>query len=274
MNTVGRLPNQVLLITGSTGIAAACAEKALAEGAKVLFTTQTEESGRQLMERLASPGKEIAAEIAHLEEPASAENAVRACVQRYGRLDALFNVAGASGRPFGDGPLDQCTDQGWDMTLTHNLKTMFLVSRAALRQMLAQDPDANRLRGTILNMSSVVATSPSSLFATHAYAASKGAVLSLTRAMAAYYAPHGIRVNAIAPGLVRTPMSARAQHNPQILSYIKTKQPLTGHMLEAEAVAQAAIFLLSPEASAVTGEVLTVDGGWSISEGQYDPTTE
>jgi NAD(P)-dependent dehydrogenase (short-subunit alcohol dehydrogenase family) len=83
--------------------------------------------------------------------------------------------------------------------------------------------------------------------------------------MAAYYAPHRIRVNALAPGLVRTPMSARAQGDPEILQFVKHKQPLAGGMLEAGDVARAAWFLLSGESQQITGQILTVDGGWHLS---------
>jgi NAD(P)-dependent dehydrogenase (short-subunit alcohol dehydrogenase family) len=83
--------------------------------------------------------------------------------------------------------------------------------------------------------------------------------------MAAYYAPHRIRVNAIAPGLTRTPMSARAQQDPEILEFLKHKQPLAADLLDAGDIARAAWFLLSGESQQVTGQVLTVDAGWSVS---------
>jgi NAD(P)-dependent dehydrogenase (short-subunit alcohol dehydrogenase family) len=115
-------------------------------------------------------------------------------------------------------------------------------------------------------MASVTAYSPEPRhFATHAYAASKGAAIALTHAMASYYAPQIIRVNALAPGLVRTPMSRRAQDDPAIVSYMKSKQPLAGDLVEPEDVARAAVFLLSNESRTITGQVLAVDAGWSVS---------
>jgi NAD(P)-dependent dehydrogenase (short-subunit alcohol dehydrogenase family) len=132
--------------------------------------------------------------------------------------------------------------------------------------MLRQPVGENGMRGSILNMASVLAFSPEpEFFGTHAYAASKSAIIGLTRAMAAYYAPSKIRVNAVAPGLTRTPMSLRAQQNHDLLEFIKTKQPLSEDLIEAVDVARAAAFLLGDDARNITGEVMSVDAGWRIS---------
>ncbi len=169
---------------------------------------------------------------------------MQACVARYGQIDALFNVAGISGRRFGDGPLHECTVEGWEITLDTNVKSQFLMCRAVLNQLLAQGVGENGSRGSILRMASVLGFSPEAKhFATHAYAASKGAIIGLSKSMAAYYAPHKIRVNVIAPALIRTPMSARAQQNPVILDYMKIKQPLAEDLIDAAEVANAALFL-------------------------------
>jgi len=147
-----------------------------------------------------------------------------------------------------------------------NVKSVFLMLRAAVRRMLEQPVGESGLRGAILNMTSVLAFSPEpKFFATHAYAASKSAIIGLTRAMAAYYAPSKIRVNAVAPGLTRTPMSLRAQQNYDLLEFMKTKQPLSEDLIEADDVARAAVFLLSDDARNITGEVMSVDAGWRIS---------
>ena len=131
--------------------------------------------------------------------------------------------------------------------------------------MLEQEINEAGLRGTILNTSSVLTFSPEpKYFASHAYAASKGAIISLSKSMAAYYAPHKIRVNVIAPGLIRTPMSKRAQENPAILEFMKTKQPLVEDLIDAEEVAKAALFLLSNESRHITGDVMKIDAGWSV----------
>src|SRR5260370_40151264 len=120
--------------------------------------------------------------------------------------------------------------------------------------MLGQPRDANGQRRVILNMASgaPIAPSPRS-FDTHAYAISKGAVIAMTRVMAAYYAPHHIRVNAIAPALTRTRLTQRSQENPEILAYVRQRQPLAEGMIEADEIARASVFLLSHEWRMITG---------------------
>ena len=255
------LADKVLLITGSTGIAAASAVLATRAGAQVFIVSRTLDNARALAQRTGG-----AFSAGDLTDPRTADDAVIACVELYGRLDAVFNVAGISGRQFGDGPLHECSEEGWDTTLDANAKSMFLMCRAALKQMIAQPVATNGLRGTILNMASVLGFSPQAQhFATHAYAASKGAILAMSKAMAAYYAPQKVRVNVIAPSLVRTPMSARAQGDPKILELMKTKQPLAEGLIEAEDVARAALFLLGDDSRLITADTLTVDGGWGVS---------
>jgi NAD(P)-dependent dehydrogenase (short-subunit alcohol dehydrogenase family) len=179
-----------------------------------------------------------------------------------GGLDILYHVAGGSGRRHGDGPLHECTDEGWQYTLDVNLKSTFLTNRAAVRHFLDQ-----RQPGVILNMASVLALSPSPHhFDTCAYTASKGGVIALSRLAAARYAADGIRVNVIAPGLIDSPMAARAVGDPAILDFLRFKQPLKGGPGSTDDCADAAVFLCSDEASFITGAVLPVDGGWCVSE--------
>ena len=128
--------------------------------------------------------------------------------------------------------------------------------------------------GAILNMGSVLGYSPSpGFFTTHAYAAAKSAVIGFSRSIAAYYAKNNIRVNVIAPALIDTPMAERAINNPDILHFIQSKQPLDGGRAGIpEDVDGAAVFLLSKAARFITGQVLAVDGGWTVTEGQYQHT--
>jgi NAD(P)-dependent dehydrogenase (short-subunit alcohol dehydrogenase family) len=195
---------------------------------------------------------------ADLTQADEVEAAVCACVERHGRLDMAFNGMGISGRAYGDGPVDACSEQGWDVTLTTNLKSIFLCCKHEI-------PELRRTGGgSIVNLSSVTAlVGGDEDFATHAYAASKGGIVSLTRAMAVTYAHEGIRCNVICPGLTRTPMSARAQGDQRIRSRLRDLQPLAGDFLEPEDVAQAALYLAGPGSRYVTGTVLTVDAGWT-----------
>lgn len=260
------LQDQVWLITGATGIAAATARLAARAGAAVFVISNVEADCRALLDEIHAAGGRADFHVADLTVSEAVTAAVQSCLARQTRIDALFNVVGISGRRYGDGPIHECTVEGWDMTMTTNVKSTFLMCRAVVRQMLRQSLAPQGQRGAILNMASVLAVAPEPQhFATHAYAASKGAIISLTQAMAAYYAPHKIRVNAVAPALTRTPMSARAQADQDLLNYIKIKQPLSEGLLEAEDVARAALFLLSNEARYITGEVLTIDAGWRVS---------
>jgi NAD(P)-dependent dehydrogenase (short-subunit alcohol dehydrogenase family) len=250
-----------LILSGSTGIAAATARLAAAAGARLLIATAESDSGWEL-------AAETAAEcwIGDLARPEAAESVVALAVQKFGRVDALFNASGMSGRRFGDGPAHQVSDDGWELTVGHNLKAAFHMCRAAVARMLEQDVDAAGIRGSILNMGSVLAESPEPrFFAMHAYAAAKGGLASFSRSMASYYAPHKIRVNVIAPGVVRTPASARAVADSELSAFLPNKQPLTGDMVDAQDIARAALFLLGPDARSITGEILTVDGGWSVT---------
>ena len=261
-----RFEGRACLVTGSTGIAAAAAEALAAEGARVFITSRNPEHAEQLAAAITAVGGEAAWQAADLADETAVESVVEACVSAFGRLDCVYNVAGLSGRRFGDGPLDEMTFDGWQQTLANNATSQFLVCRAAVRRMLGQQPAANGQRGAILNMSSTIARHPAKRhFATHAYAASKGAIESFSLGIAAYYAPHGIRVNVIAPSLVATPMSERAQGDAEIMAYVAARQPLAKGALQPHDLVGAALFLLSDDALMITGQVLTVDAGWSVS---------
>lgn len=173
-----------------------------------------------------------------------------------GRLDALVCAHGISGRRLGDGPVDTCTEEAWDAVLDANLRTVFLYAKRAI-PLLRENGG-----GAIVTVASVLGLVGGDRdFATHAYAASKAGLVGLTRAMAVTYAPEGIRCNAVAPGLIETPMSTRAQSDPGIRARLPELQPLTGDFGTPEDVARACLYLAT--APFVTGAVLTVDGGWT-----------
>lgn len=263
----GRFADRVCLVTGSTGIAAAAAAGLAAEGGAVLVVSRDAVHARGLAEKIGASGGTAGWHACDLATEAGADGAIAACVARFGRLDACYDVAGISGRRHGDGPLHEMTVAGWEATMAGNATSTALVLRAAIRQLLAQDRHPDGQRGAILTMSSVLASSPSPAhFGTHAYTASKGAIEALSRAAAAHYAGDGIRVNVIAPALVATPMSERAQRDPDILAYLVSKQPLAGGPIDVEALTGTALYLLSDDARMVTGQVIAVDAGWSVTE--------
>lgn len=199
-------------------------------------------------------------------DPATSEEAVQLAVDTFGHLDGLYHVAGGSGRAQGDGPLHEMSDEGWQYTMDLNVGSVCRSNRAAIRQFLKQGSG-----GTILNMGSVLGWEPSPrYFASHAYAAAKSAIVGFSKSIAAYYAEHNVRVNVIAPALVETPMSKRAAGNEEIMAFVSSKQPLDGGRIgQPDDLDGAAVFLLSRHAKFITGQVLAVDGGWSVSEGQY-----
>jgi len=244
-------------VTGSSGIAAATA-RIWASQNSVFVVGIDEVECQSLVAGFASGGFAVA----DLRDESAVRTAISAGFQKFGRIDAVFNVAGISARRAGDGPLHECKTEAWDAVIDVNARGTFLVCREILAVWRK-----NAQTGVILNTGSVLARHPQPKhFATVAYAASKGAVEAMSLAAAAYYAPYGIRINVLAPGLVRTAMSARAQSDPQITHYISHKQPLSRDMLNPEDIAKTACFLLGPESSSITGQIITVDGGWTVSE--------
>lgn len=263
----GRFAARGILVTGSTGMGGAAALAMAAEGARVFVVGRDPVHLEALAAAADAEGNMITTHAADLRDEAAVDAAFGAFGRRFGRLDAVYGVAGISGRRFGDGALHEATLAGWDTVIATNATSQFLVARAAVRRMLEQSRDEAWGRGSILLMSTQLARHPAPrFFATHAYAASKGAIEALVRAAAATYAPEGIRVNAIAPSLVATPMSRRAQSDEAILGYLADKQPLAGGPIGADDVTPVALHLLSPEARMVTGQIVGVDGGWSVSE--------
>ncbi len=262
---MGRLRGRTIIVTGATGIAAASARRFAIEGAQVMVISRTEANCRTLVEDITANGGSADFVTADLTVAPAAEEALRNVIAKLGRVDGLFNVAGGSGRKLGDGPLHELTAEAYEATMRLNATTHVTVSAPVLRAMLTQSPDADGQRGAIVNMGSVLATRPvPELFATHAYATAKGAIAALTTTAAAYYAPRGIRINMVAPALTTSRMSERAAADDATQSFSKRKQPLSKGFIPAEDVADAAMYLLSSESRAITGQTITIDGGWSV----------
>ena len=253
----------VVIIGGTTGLGLSAAKAILGAGAKgVVVTGRAPENAAAALEIL---GENATAHVGDATAADHADLAIALAVERFGRCDGLYHVAGGSGRRMGDGPLHEVTDEGIDFTLDLNLQSLICSNRAAVRHFLKSGTG-----GSILNMGSVLGYSPSPrFFSTHVYAAAKSAIIGFTKSIAAYYAPNGIRANVIAPALVETPMAKRAAGDEEILAFIRTKQPLDGGRIGHPADLDAAVvYFLSDGSAFTTGQVLAVDGGWTVSEGQ------
>ena len=254
---------RIVIIGGTAGMGLSAALAFIEEGAKVVVVGLNSENSKSAASQLKENGVVLTADATQEE---TAIKAIQTCTEQLGGFDGLYHVAGGSGRKFGDGPLHEMTLEGWQYTLQLNLTSLMLSNRAAIQLFLRQ-----KQPGVILNMGSVLGFSPSpKYFTTHAYAAAKSAVIGFSKSIAAYYAPENIRVNVIAPALIETPMSQRAAKDETIVAFLKTKQPLDGGRVGLpEDTDGAATFLLSDHSRFITGQVISVDGGWSITEGQY-----
>lgn len=259
MSAMDRLKDKVCLITGAgSGIGRATALAFVSEGARVAVADidagAAAETVRQIEASGATQGRgEARAFLVDVTEPADCDDLATAVVATFGQIDVLFNNAGIAGI----GVLHETSVELWDRVMAVNVRGVFLVARAVLPHMIAAG------RGSVINMSSTIAEI--GLANRASYAASKGAVLSLTRQMQADYAPHGIRVNALLPGTIHTPFVdrylAESYDDPDVGLETLKKRQLTGDLGKPEDVAAAALFLASDESRFVLGSGLFVDGG-------------
>lgn len=253
----------IVIIGGTTGIGLSAAKAFIANGAKVIVVGRNADSAEAAKKELGKNAMALSADAAHEN---TAIQAIDICINNFGSFDGLYHVAGGSGRKMGDGPLHELTLDGWNKTMELNLTSLMLSNQAAVKRFIELNKG-----GTILNMGSVLGFSPSPKhFVTHAYAAAKAAIIGFTKSIASYYAQDNIRVNVIAPALVETPMAQRAAKDEIILSFVKTKQPLDGGRIGSpEDLDGLALYFMSDLSKFTTGQCVAVDGGWTISEGQY-----
>lgn len=255
-----RLKDKVCLITGAgSGIGRASALAFAAEGAIVVAADIDPASAQETVARILDSGTgpgdrspAIALEV-DVTDQTSTERMAADAMAAFGRIDVLFNNAGIAGV----GAVHETSLELWERVFAVNARGVFLVARAVVPHMMAAG------RGSIINMSSTIAEI--GLANRASYAASKGAVLSLTRQMQADYAPHGIRVNALLPGTIHTPFVDRylreSYEDPAAGLEIIKKRQLTGELGQPEDVAAAALFLASDESRFVLGSGLFIDGG-------------
>ena len=244
------LRDKVIFITGSaSGIGRECAIACLREGATVILADVDQVMARKTVEEIGGSAWAVECDVA---DRASTETAIAATLDRFGRIDGVHNNAGIA-TP--SKPLEDTSEAEWDRLFNVNLKSIFWSTRAAL-------PALKESRGTILNTASMVGLIGQSNHA--AYVATKGAIIALTKSMALDYAPFGVRVNAICPAGVWTPMLegwADEQPDPSgIRAYLDQIHPL-GYCPHGDVVGDAAVFLLSGYARFITGCILPVSGG-------------
>ena len=244
------LKDKVALITGGTsGIGRATAIALAAQGTKVVFTGRRVPEGEAVVREIEDAGGKAVFVPADVGRAEDADLMVRCTIEAYGRLDIAFNNSGTTGMPK---PLAEQTEADFDAVMIPNLKGVWLSMRAEIRQMLAQGQG-----GVIINNSSIYGKK--GIAGSSNYVASKHAVEGYTKAIAVELATTGIRVNAVAPGFIKTRLTDYPEH-PEAEKFMISQHaiPRIGHDWE---VAQAVLFLASDAAGFITGAILPVDGG-------------
>ena len=250
-----KLKDRVVNVTGAaSGIGAASAKLFAAEGAKLALVGQNEGGLKKVASEIKAKGGSAITITADVSSNAKARTGVERVIKRWGRIDVLLTAAGAST----GGTVDAIEEAAWDRTFAVNVKGTYLWIHYAIQPMIVAQS------GAIVTIGSQLAQSSPGKNA--AYVASKGAIASLTKTIAVDHAAQGIRVNALMPGVIDTPMPARSltrYADPEAMkAYWKQRHPM-GRIGQPEEVAQAALFLASDDSSFVTGHLLFVDGGWT-----------
>jgi NAD(P)-dependent dehydrogenase (short-subunit alcohol dehydrogenase family) len=264
----GRLEGKRVVIVGAgqtpgetIGNGRAAARLFAGEGAQVLCVDRIEARAAETVAQIEAEGGVAFAFAADIVDPADCEALVRAAVERWGHIDVLVNNAGVGGR---DGPAHRLDPATWERTLAINLSGMLWTIKAALPSM------RERQQGAIVNISSLAAIAGGLQVA---YEVSKAGVNRLTTSVAQANARYGVRCNAVAPGLMDTPMAvsgiaeASGRSTAEVRAERDARVPLHGKMGTGWDTAYAALFLASDEARFITGAILPVDGGGSIRIG-------
>lgn len=248
------LKGQVAVVTGgASGIGRASAELLAAAGATVVVVDRDAAAAEQALaeigERSGPGGLAFGADV---ERESEIDATTAAVEKRLGRIDILVNSAGTAIRR----PATEVSVEDWDKVMNVNTTGTFLFSRSVARGMIQRGEG-----GAIVQLSSIMGFSGGGLYPNISYQTSKGAVVNMTRALAVEWAPHRIRVNAVAPTYVKTPFIAGLMAQPELVQRIEAMTPLR-RLAEPSEIASAVLYLASPAAAMVTGHTLLVDGGF------------
>lgn len=244
------LKDKVALITGAgQGIGKAIASCFASEGAKVIISDIVADAANAAAEEIKQNGGEAAAVVCDVSKFAACEELIKKAAEQFGKIDILVNNAGITK----DSLILRMTEEDWDKVIMVNLKSVFNVSKAAVKVFLKQKS------GCIVNMASIIGEIGNPGQAN--YAASKAGVIGLTKTLAKEFASRGIRVNAIAPGFIRTKMTDAI---PETARENLIKQIPLNRLGEPDDVAKLALFLASDMSSYITGQIIKVDGGMVI----------
>lgn len=247
------LKGKVAIITGARrGMGKSHAMKLAKAGAKVVVSDISEEDCQKVVEEIKKNGGEAIAIKCDVTKKEEVDSLVKKTIKRFSKVDVLVNNAGiCQFKPF-----LELTEEEWDRTLDINLKGYFLCAQAVAKEM------AKQKTGVIVNIASVASGQVGFGMATIAhYCASKGGIIAMTEALAVELAPFGIRVNAVAPGMIETPMIDSVKQDPKMMKAMLAKVPM--HRVgKPEEVANLVLFLASEQSSYITGSTVVVDGGW------------
>lgn len=257
------LTGRVALVTGARRGMGRTHALALAKaGAKVVVSDISQEDCEKVVEEIKKDGGEAMAIKCDVSKKSEVDQMLKKTIEGFGRLDILVNNAGiCQFKPF-----LELTEEDWDRTININLKGYFLCAQAAAKEMVKQKSPARQSLGegggVIVNIGSIAMGQVGMGFATLAhYCASKGGIAAITEALALEMAPYNIRVNAIAPGMIDTPMVASIKQDPQMMQGTLARVPLQ-RAGRPEEVSNLVLFLASDESSYMTGSTVIVDGGW------------